>query len=123
MSRAVTVEVNARTVTDPTAGGVPTAAGVLMITPPITEDYWLARVPLGGGQAIVCFPKFMTIGIGFQRETDWNTNLPYSCPDEEIYEHIKHNQGRRCRASKAVVLDAIRLIQAWAAAYKTRARS
>ncbi len=65
----------------------------LMMTPPIDEDYWQYRVQLSGKQAIVGFPKFLTIGIGFAVEEDWNTNLPYTCSAEEIYEHIAHNKG------------------------------
>ncbi len=68
------------------------APGIL-ITPAIDDDYWLFRVPLSAKQAIVCFPKFMTVGIGFQHETDWNTNLPYTCAAREIFEHIKDNRG------------------------------
>lgn len=64
-----------------------------LLTPPIDGDYWLIRVPLTDTQAIVAFPKFFTIGIGFQREEDWNTNLPYTCGAHEIYSHIAHNKG------------------------------
>jgi hypothetical protein len=67
--------------------------GPVMLTPPINEDYWTYRVALSGAQAIVGFPKFGTIGIGFAREEDWNTNLPYRCSAEEIYDHIEHNKG------------------------------
>jgi hypothetical protein len=70
------------------------AAPGMMITPALTPDFWLYRVPLSDKQAIVCFPKFATlIGIGFQYEEDWNTNLPHTCDAREIYEHIKHNKG------------------------------
>jgi hypothetical protein len=67
-------------------------AGV-MITPPINADFWMMRVPLSDSQAIVCFPKFGTVGIGFQREEDWNTNLPHTCDARKIFEHIAHNKG------------------------------
>lgn len=67
--------------------------GRVMITPPIDENYWLMRVPLSDKQAIVCFPKFMQMGIGFQHEEDWNTNLPSTCDAERIFNHIKHNKG------------------------------
>jgi hypothetical protein len=67
--------------------------GPLMLTPPIDEDYWLFRVRLSEQQAIVGFPKFTTIGIGFAVEDDWNTNLPYTCSTSRIYNHIKHNKG------------------------------
>lgn len=82
----------------------------VMITPPIDEDFWLLKVPVSKKQAIVAFPKFGVIGVGFQVEEDWNTNLPSSVEAEEIYEHIKHNKGdgsiprQRC-------IDAIILIQ------------
>lgn len=70
------------------------AGGSILITPPtLGEDYWLLRVKVSEKQAIVAFPKFGTIGIGFQVEEDWNTNLPYLCCAKEIFEHIKHNKG------------------------------
>lgn len=89
----------------------------LMITPPIDEDYWLIRVQVGGDQAIVGFPKFATIGVGFAKEEDWNTNFPYRCNPLAIWEHIKHNKGdvnipdERC-------IEAIRLV--CAAAHEMR---
>ena len=64
----------------------------VLTTPPIDEDYWVFRIMLHKEQALVAFPKFMTYGIGFSVEDDWNTNLPYSCDVERIYEHIKHNK-------------------------------
>ena len=66
---------------------------VAVVTPPIDEDYWLLRVKLSDKQAIVGFPKFFTIGVGFAQEEDWNTNLPYRCLPDRIFEHIKHNKG------------------------------
>lgn len=66
---------------------------VLMITPPVGEDFWWYRVRLSDGQAIQAFPKFGTVGIGFAVEEDWNTNFPHTCPAREIFEHIKHNKG------------------------------
>ena len=68
-------------------------AGGLILTPIVNEDYWAYRVKLSDTQAIVGFPKFRTIGIGFAQEEDWNTNLPYTCGAEEIYDHIAHNKG------------------------------
>ncbi len=85
----------------------------LLITPPIDEDFWLYRVAVSKKQAIVAFPKFGTIGCGFQEETDWNTNLPIGEPAEKLYDHISHN--RRAGGDtppKQRCLDAIRLIQA-----------
>lgn len=85
--------------------------GPVMITPAIDEDYWTYRVRLSDRQAIVGFPKFGTIGIGFAQEEDWNTNLPYTCDTEEIYDHIAHNKGDDA-ISRNDCLAAIRLIQA-----------
>ncbi len=82
----------------------------LMLTPPIDEDYWLYRVRLGADQAIVAFPKFGIIGIGFAREEDWNTNLPYRCSAEEIYQHIAHNKGDDS-ITREHCIEAIRIIQ------------
>ncbi|KKL05764.1 hypothetical protein LCGC14_2602760 [marine sediment metagenome] len=66
----------------------------IMITPPIDEDYWYFRVLLSdAGQAIVGFPKFKTIGIGFAQEEDWSSNLPFACSAAEIYNHIARNKG------------------------------
>lgn len=89
-----------------THGKTPT--GRVMITPPINEDYWLYRVAVSDKQAIVGFSKFGIIGIGFQHEEDWNTNLPSSSSAEAIYDHIKHN---RLDAEKETCIAAIRLIQ------------
>ena len=88
--------------------------GPVMITPPIDQDYWTYRVRLTHQQAIVGFPKFSTIGIGFAVEEDWNTNLPYTCDTEEIFEHIRHNKGfgliadDDVRAAIALVQEAAR---------------
>lgn len=85
-------------------------AGVtIAITPPLSEDYWALRVQVSENQAIVGFPKFSTIGIGFQHEDkDWNTNLPFSSAAQKTFDHIKHN---RRDAKKSACLEAIRLIQ------------
>ncbi len=92
----------------------PTETGELhpqmAITPPIDEDYWQYRVRLSDAQAIVGFPKFFSIGIGFAVEEDWNTNLPYTCGTEEIYEHIEHNKGDDA-ISREDCLAAIRMVQ------------
>lgn len=86
------------------------SGSVVMITPPIDEGYWAYRVRLTDEQAIVGFPKFNTIGIGFAVEEDWNTNLPYRCETEEIWKHIRHNKGDK-RITREQGLSAIRLIQ------------
>jgi hypothetical protein len=82
----------------------------LMMTPPISDDYWEYRVMVGEGQAIVGFPKFMTIGIGFAVEDDWNTNLPFTCEAEEIWKHIRHNKGNDSIPDEWCI-EAIRLVQ------------
>lgn len=98
------VEYNPTTVTDD--GNL----GNVMITPSIDEDYWFMRVPLSEKQAIVCFPKFGQVGIGFQHEEDWNTNLPSTCSAEAIFNHIKHNKGDDT-ISDDDCIAAIRLLQ------------
>lgn len=86
------------------------APGLLM-TPLVGEGYWAYRVKLGDKQAVLGFPKFHTIGIGFAQETDWNTNLPYSVGTEEIFRHIAHNKGDDSIGDDDV-REAIRLVQA-----------
>lgn len=93
--------------------------GGLMLTPPIGEDYWEYRVRVADGQAIVGFPKFFTVGIGFAVEEDWNTNLPYTCTAEEIYEHIEHNRGDES-ITREDCLAAIRMIQQAVAADRAK---
>lgn len=87
----LTVEMNADFARANTELRSPEGA-TISITPPLDEDYWLARVPLHPEQAIVCFPKFFTVGCGFQHEEDWNTNLPLSCDAKKIFSHIEHNK-------------------------------
>ena len=93
--------------------------GNLMFTPPIDDDYWRWRVVVGDGQAIVGFPKFATIGIGFAVEDDWNTNLPYTQSAEAIFEHIKHNKGDDAIPDERC-LTAIRMVQEAAQAERSR---
>ncbi len=81
-----------------------------MVTPPINEDYWLFRVGVSDIQGIICFPKFGTLGIGFQFEENWNTNLPYDCDTMEIYNHIKHNKGDD-NIPDVVCIKAIKIVQ------------
>ncbi|MCP4304694.1 MAG: hypothetical protein GY788_07425 [bacterium] len=83
----------------------------ILITPPIDEDYWALRVPVSNNQAIVTFPKFNTYGVGFQREEDWNTNLPYTCDAQEIFDHISHNKGDD-NISDEGCIKAIEMLQA-----------
>lgn len=83
----------------------------LMLSPSLDEDYWAYRVVLTEQQAIVGFPKFSTIGIGFAVEGDgYNTNLPYSCDADEIYDHIADNKGDDSITRERCV-EAIRLVQ------------
>ena len=99
----------------------PVIGGVAMMTPAIDEDYWAYRVRLSDKQAIVGFPKFMTIGIGFAIEEDWNTNLPYTCGTDEIFEHISHNKGDDAIADDDV-RAAIALVQQAATEDRAAAR-
>ena len=85
------------------------AGGRILITPPLDEDFWLLRVRVSKKQAVVAFPKFMTLGIGFARETDWNTNLPWTCDTAAIFAHIKHNRGEKIPDARC--LAAIELLQ------------
>lgn len=103
------LEVNAKFVGAHTTVSLP-GGGSMIFTPPIDEDYWCFRVKLFDDQAIVGFPKFGTIGIGFAQETDWNTNLPYTCDAQQIYDHIKHNK-KYDEITDEQCLEAIRLIQ------------
>jgi hypothetical protein len=84
--------------------------GVVMVTPLLDDDYWIMRVKVSDDQAIVAFPKFGVIGIGFQHEDDWNTNLPSSCDAEKIYNHIKHNKGNK-NIRKETCIHAIQALQ------------
>jgi hypothetical protein len=68
--------------------------GGFMLTPALGRNYWSYRVRLTARQAVIAFPKFGTVGIGFAVEDeDWNTNLPYTCDAEQIYEHIAENKS------------------------------
>lgn len=88
-----------------------------MVTPNITEDYWMMRVPVSRKQAVVCFEKFGTIGIGFQVEdADWNTNDSWIFDAEEIYDHIKVNKGQK-HITRQKCVSAIKLLQGCIAAY------
>jgi len=84
--------------------------GPLMLTPMVDEDYWQYRVRLTDTQAILGFPKYSTVGIGFAIEEDWNTNLPYTCGTEEIFNHIKHNKSDDAISDEDCI-EAIRMIQ------------
>lgn len=91
--------------------------GALLITPPIDENYWLLRVKVSEKQAVVAFPKFMTIGIGFAvEEEDWNTNLPYTSDAHELYRHIAKNKGSEPTEEDCIA--AIKMLQAGIAKLK-----
>lgn len=83
---------------------------IVYSTPPIDEDFWTFRVRLSDTQAMLGFPKVTTFGIGFAKETNWNTNLPYTTSAEAIYAHIKENKGDRS-IRKADCIRAIQMIQ------------
>jgi hypothetical protein len=91
-------------------------AGVTaLFTPPINSDYWAYRVVVADGQAVVGFPKFGTIGVGFAVEDyDWNTNLPYTTEAEDICQHIWENRGPNIPNTvdeKLRIMQAIELIR------------
>jgi hypothetical protein len=75
------------------------------------EEDILFKVTLYKEQALIAFPKFTTIGIGFVvEEDDWNTNLPYTCDAEAIYNHIKINKKYK-EITKQNCIQAIQLLQ------------
>lgn len=110
------VEANATTLAERT---VKLGSTVVLMTPPLNEDYWLLRVPLTERQALVLFPKFGVFGIGFQHEEDWNTNLPSSKPAEEIWDHIKYNAGD-VAITRDLGLRAIQMLQETLAEMRAR---
>ena|SRR6266566_1512045 len=94
----------------------------VLITPPLNEDYWIYRVLLKHGQAIIAFPKFGLLGCGFAKEEDWNTNLPLDCAAERIFAHIKHNKRYR-DIKDADCIAAIKAIQEIVKAKQDEARA
>ena len=87
--------------------------GVLVsITPPLDENYFIARIKLYRDQAVQIFPKFGTIGCGFAKETDWNTNLPIACAAEKTADHILHNKKYK-KITRKQVIKAITVLQDW----------
>lgn len=111
------VEINDKYETDKKKEGI--IGGGILMTPMAlgTDEYWIYRVVLSPDQAVIGFPKFSTIGIGFQKEEDWNTNLPYSCDASEIFEHIRHNKydknisDEECIKAIQMIKDAIEYIE------------
>lgn len=76
-----------------------------------SNDQFLFVVNLAKGQAIVAFPKYsQCIGIDFFKEENYDTNLPYQCKAEEIYEHIKCNKKYK-EIKKKDCIKAIEKIQ------------
>ena len=85
--------------------------GGIMVTPVLGGDYWSYRVRLTEKQAVLGFPKFGQIGIGFAVEdADWNSNLPASSPTRQIAAHIAINKGDDS-IDEVDVYAAIRMIQ------------
>lgn len=111
----LTIEYNGKAVADP-AAALAARTGI-HITPPITKDFWLMRVPVSDKQAIVVFPKFGLYGVGFQLETNWNVNLPTRVPAGLILEHIKENKGdetipdERCLLAIYMLQERVRELQ------------
>lgn len=81
----------------------------IAITPAIGGDYWTYRVRLSERQALLGFPKFSTVGVGFAIEEDWNCNLPHSVEPGELLAHIEHNRADESVTDDAI-LAAVRLI-------------
>lgn len=110
------LEINRSHVKDETHVG----QGVFIMGADAGESNWIARVCLSESQAVVAFPKFGTVGIGFQVEkADWNTNLPASCPASAIYEHIKDNLGDHS-ITRETCIQAIKILQPYAAMWLGR---
>jgi hypothetical protein len=95
--------------------------GGIMMTPAVGENYWAYRVWLSGRQAMLGFPKFNTIGIGFAVEEDWNTNLPYTCTADDIYPHRAQRGDDRITREECIA--AIELIQDAAASDRGEAET
>jgi hypothetical protein len=89
---------------------------LFLICPDVGPEYWVFRVKLVKDQAIVAFPKFGLLGIGFAEEGEnWNCNLPIDCrhTDEdfaEIWHHIKRNK-KYPSITKKMVIEALKLIR------------
>lgn len=106
------LEINSNVIKDETEGHK------IMCTPPLGEHFWIYRVQLYKDQAILGFPKFSTIGIGFAQEIDWNTNLPYTSTAKDIYEHIAHNRKYDLDIKRADCIKAIEMIQEYVKEHK-----
>jgi hypothetical protein len=84
--------------------------GNALLAPLVDEDYWEYRVIVGEHQAVVGFPKFGTVGVGFAVEEDWNTNLPFGGVVLDIWRHIANNKGDDSIPDE-LCIEAIRLIK------------
>ena len=95
---------------EPSKDCIRLSGGIIMFTPAINEDYYIMKVNLYKDQALVAFPKFGLIGIGFAQESDWNSNLPYQVPAERLYKHIRSNKKYRA-ITKQMCLEGLKLLQ------------
>ena len=95
---------------EPSKDTIRTNGGLIMFTPSINSEYYIMRVVLYKDQALVAFPKFGLIGIGFAIESDWNTNLPYQVEAERLYRHIRCNKKYRA-ITKQTCLEGLKLLQ------------
>ena len=86
------------------------------------DNFWIFRVKVSNNQAIVGFPKFSVIGIGFQKETDWNTNLPSDIEATRIFSHIKANKGDD-NIPDELCIEAIQMIKNAVKEYKNNNNS
>jgi hypothetical protein len=103
---------------EPVDNNIKVGRVLIMMTPDINEDYWIMRVKLYKDQAIVAFPKFSLIGVGFAIEKgSWNTNLPYQMSADSLYKHIEVNKHYKA-LTKERCLEAIKLIQKACAQYE-----
>lgn len=96
-------------------GSILVPNGIVMTTPPIGENYWLFRVRLYKDQAILAFPKFSLLGVGFALEEDWNRNLPIDNRStdsdlEEIWSWIRCNK-KYPQITKKIGMEALKLIR------------
>jgi hypothetical protein len=94
----------------PSNDTIKTNGGIIMFTPDIDKDYYIMKVNLYKDQALVAFPKFGLIGVGFALESDWNTNLPYQTDTERLYNWIKRNKKYRA-ITKQTCLEGLKLLQ------------
>ena len=95
----------------PSNDTIKTNGGIIMFTPSINSEYYIMRVVLYKDQALVAFPKFGLIGVGFAiEEGSWNTNLPYQVEAERLYRHIRCNKKYRA-ITKQMCLEGLKLLQ------------